>query len=207
MIKPIAYFFSTIITLTIVSCGNSDQLAIYGRKEYDPDTKDSVEHTIGSFYFINQNEDAITQEYLKGNITVAYFFFTTCPSICPIMTDNMKYLQEKTDKYDIQILAHTVDPETDTTEKLKAYIKRKNIDTKNWDFLTGDQDHLYDVGVNDYMVATQEDVNALGGFLHSENFVLVDKDLRIRGFYDGTNKEEVDQLIKDIPKLINEYKN
>lgn len=206
MIKNLTYLFLFVLTLSILSCGN-EKLPVLGRKEYDPDTKDSVEHAIGKFYFINQNEDAITDEYLKGNITVAYFFFTTCPSICPIMTDNMKYVQEKTKDFDIQILAHTVDPKTDTIEKLKAYIERNKINTNNWDFLTGDQDHLYEVGVQDYMVATQEDVDALGGFLHSENFVLVDKDLHIRGFYNGTDKEEIEQLIKDIPKLINEYKN
>ncbi len=195
---------SSLILLLTQSC--SEKLPYLGQKEYNPDTKDSVEHQVQEFAFINQDNEIITQEYLDNKVTVVSFFFTSCPSICPIMTDQLKRLQKITDvMYDIQILTHTVDPERDSVERLAAYIKKKNIDTKNWNFVTGNKQMIYESGVFNYMLAAQEDVLAPGGFLHSDQFVLIDKNRHVRGAYDGTSESEVNKLIKDLKILFNEY--
>ena len=178
-------------------------------------------HSIDEFSFINQNNDTITKDSLTGSIYVANFFFTSCPSICPIMTKNMSYLQDKLSVYpDVRFLSHTVDPSNDTPEKLHSYInlmQKKNIsiDLSNWDFLTGDKDKLYQTAAN-YFVNASADSLAPGGFLHSEYFVLIDKQGRVRsgidkngnavGAYDGTNEAQIKDLINDIKVLMAEYK-
>ena len=178
-------------------------------------------YSIDEFSFINQNNDTITKDSLTGSIYVANFFFTSCPSICPIMTKNMSYLQDKLSVYpDIRFLSHTVDPDNDTPEKLNSYInlmQKKNIsiDLSNWDFLTGDKDKLYQTAAN-YFVNASADSLAPGGFLHSEYFVLIDKQGRVRsginkngntvGAYDGTNEAEIKDLINDVKVLMAEYK-
>ena len=180
-----------------------------------------VDHTIDDFSFINQNNDTITKDSLTGSIYVANFFFTACPSICPIMTKNMSYLQDKLSVYpDVRFLSHTVDPENDTPEKLNIYInlmQKKNIsiDLSNWDFLTGDKDKLYQIAAN-YFVNASADSLAPGGFLHSEYFILIDKQGRVRsgidkngnavGAYDGTNEAQIKDLINDVKVLMAEYK-
>jgi protein SCO1/2 len=178
-------------------------------------------YSIDEFSFINQNNDTITKDSLTGSIYVANFFFTSCPSICPIMTKNMSYLQDKLSVYpDIRFLSHTVDPDNDSPEKLNSYInlmQKKNIsiDLSNWDFLTGDKDKLYQTAAN-YFVNASADSLAPGGFLHSEYFVLIDKQGRVRsginkngntvGAYDGTNEAEIKDLINDVKVLMAEYK-
>ena len=178
-------------------------------------------YSIDEFSFINQNNDTITKDSLKGSIYVANFFFTSCPSICPIMTKNMSYLQDKLSVYpDIRFLSHTVDPDNDTPEKLHSYVnlmqqKNISIDLSNWDFLTGDKDKLYQTAAN-YFVNASADSLAPGGFLHSEYFILIDKQGRVRsgidkngnavGAYDGTNEAQIKDLINDIKVLMAEYK-
>jgi protein SCO1/2 len=178
-------------------------------------------HSIDEFSFINQNNDTITKDSLTGSIYVANFFFTSCPSICPIMTKNMSYLQDKLSVYpDVRFLSHTVDPDNDTPEKLYSYVnlmqqKNISIDLSNWDFLTGDKDKLYQTAAN-YFVNASADSLAPGGFLHSEYFVLIDKQGRVRsgidkngnavGAYDGTNEAQMKDLINDIKVLMAEYK-
>jgi protein SCO1/2 len=200
------YLLLIFITIIIVSC-NQPKLPYFGRSEYNPETKDSLQHTVEEFIFINQNQNIVGLDYLKGKITVVNFFFTSCPSICPIMIDELIRLQEEVKgKYDIQILSHTVDPQRDSVGRLNEFIKQKKIDTKNWDFVTGEKQDLYESGVFNYYLSTQEDAFAEGGFLHSEKFVLIDKDLHIRGFYNGTEKEDVNNLINDLEILFNEYR-
>jgi len=180
-----------------------------------------VDYSIDDFSFINQDNDTITKDSLLGSIYVANFFFTSCPSICPTMTRNMSYLQDKLSVYpNIRFLSHTVDPDNDTPEKLINYVdlmqqKNISIDLSNWDFLTGDKDKLYQSAAN-YFVNASVDSLAPGGFLHSEYFVLIDKQGRVRsgidingnivGAYDGTSEVQMKDLINDINVLMAEYK-
>jgi len=180
-----------------------------------------VDYSIDNFSFINQDNEIITKDSLIGSIYVANFFFTSCPSICPTMTRNMSYLQDKLSVFpNIRFLSHTVDPDNDTPERLLSYVslmKKNNIsiDLSNWDFVTGDKDKLYQSAGN-YFVNASVDSLAPGGFLHSEYFVLIDKQGRVRsgidkngnavGAYDGTNEVQMKDLINDINVLMAEYK-
>jgi protein SCO1/2 len=180
-----------------------------------------VDYSIDDFSFINQDNEPITKDSLTGSIYVANFFFTSCPSICPIMTRNMSYLQDKLSVFpNIRFLSHTVDPVNDTPDKLKSYVnlmqqKNININLSNWDFVTGDKDKLYQSAAN-YFVNASVDSLAPGGFLHSEYFILIDKQGRVRsgidkngnavGAYDGTNEVQMKDLINDINVLMAEYK-
>jgi protein SCO1 len=181
----------------------------------------AVDYSIDDFSFINQDNDTITKDSLLGSIYVANFFFTSCPTICPTMTRNMSYLQDKLSVYpNIRFLSHTVDPDNDTPAKLSAYVnlmqqKNISIDLSNWDFVTGDKDKLYESAAN-YFVNASVDSLAPGGFLHSEYFILIDKQGRVRsgidingnvvGAYDGTNEVQMKDLINDINVLMAEYK-
>ena len=148
-----------------------------------------VDYSIDDFSFINQDNETITKDSLTGSIYVANFFFTSCPSICPIMTRNMSYLQDKLSLFpNIRFLSHTVDPVNDTPDKLKSYVrlmqqKNININLSNWDFVTGDKDKLYQSAAN-YFVNASVDSLAPGGFLHSEYFILIDKQGRVRSGID-----------------------
>ena len=178
-------------------------------------------HKISNFSFINQDNDVVVNDTLNGNIYIANFFFTSCPTICPIMTKNMAYVQKKLSMYpDVRFLSHTVDPANDTPAKMLDYInimKQKNIyiNLQNWDFVTGNKDELYDIAQS-YFVNVSMDSLAPGGFLHSEYFVLVDKEGRVRsgidrennvvGVYDGTNDAQMKDLVNDVKVLMAEYK-
>jgi protein SCO1/2 len=178
-------------------------------------------HVISDFSFINQNNNVINNDTMLGNIYIADFFFTNCPSICPIMTKNMAYIQKKLSVFpNIRFLSHTVDPTNDTPERFKEYIeqmrlKNININENNWDFVTGEKNAIYDIAKS-YFVNVSPDSLAPGGFLHSEYFVLVDKEGRIRsgidkngnvvGVYDGTNEAQLRDLVNDVKVLMAEYK-
>jgi len=180
-----------------------------------------VDYSIDDFSFINQDNEIINKDSLTGSIYVANFFFTSCPSICPTMTRNMSYLQDKLSVFpNIRFLSHTVDPGNDTPERLRNYVslmqqKNININLSNWDFVTGDKDKLYQSAAN-YFVNASVDSLAPGGFLHSEYFILIDKQGRVRsgidkngnavGAYDGTNEVQMKDLINDINVLMAEYK-
>lgn len=178
-------------------------------------------HKIPAFSFINQDNEVVINDSLEGNIYIANFFFTSCPTICPIMTKNMAYVQRKLSVYpNIRFLSHTVDPINDTPEQMQEYIKRLkskniNINLSNWDFVTGDKKELYEIA-SSYFVNVSPDSLAPGGFLHSEYFVIIDKEGRVRsgidknnnvvGVYDGTNDAQMKDLINDIKVLLAEYK-
>jgi protein SCO1/2 len=167
---------------------------------------DTVYQKIAPFEFITQDSTVFKSEKLKGKPHVAFFFFTSCPGICPVMTSQMKRLQDMTtdikDKY--QIVGFTVDPDRDNPAKLKQYANKYRVDLSNWIFLTGEEKELYDIGINSYYVAMQRDSTEPGGYLHSGRFILVDKNGLIRGYYDGTNANEVDKLKKDLYILLEE---
>ncbi len=178
-------------------------------------------HKIPDFSFINQDNETVINDSLNGNIYISNFFFTSCPTICPVMTKNMAYVQSKLSVYpNIKFLSHTVDPINDTPERMLEYInnlksKNVNISLSNWDFVTGNKDEIYEIA-NSYFVNVSPDSLAPGGFLHSEYFVLIDKEGRVRsgidqnnnvvGVYDGTNDVQMKDLINDVKVLLAEYK-
>ncbi|UZD24382.1 SCO family protein [Algoriphagus halophytocola] len=168
--------------------------------------QDTVYHTIADFSFTNQKGQTITNESVKGKVYVADFFFTTCPTICPIMKKEMIRVYEKySANPNFKILSHTIDPEYDTREVLEDYAEKLGVmDAKTWNFLTGDAEKIYEIGQTSYLTTAQEDQAAAGGFLHSGAFILVDQEGHIRGVYDGTKTDQVDQLIADIPKILEE---
>ncbi|QHS57198.1 SCO family protein [Mucilaginibacter sp. 14171R-50] len=161
---------------------------------------DTIYHTIPDFKFVNQYGDTITQNSLKGDIYVADFFFTTCPSICPIMHRNMlKVYSEFKNVPDFKIISHTIDPKHDTVAVLKKYADKLGISGNNWWLLQGDKDKTYNIS-QDYLVK-RPGPDAKQVFVHDGYFVLVDKQKRIRGMYDGTSEKEVSAMIADIKTL------
>ena len=165
----------------------------------------SRDHKVADFNLINQNGDTITQENFNNKIYVADFFFTRCQTICPIMSVNMGDLQKhfKNDEA-IKFLSHSVTPIIDSVSVLKAYaIKNGAIDGK-WDITTGEKKHIYDLARKSYFAVLDEGDGGDQDFIHTEQFILVDKKKQIRGFYDGTDKNEMERIIKDIEILKNE---
>jgi protein SCO1 len=166
-------------------------------------------HKIGNFAFFNQDGEVINLSDVRGTVFVAEYFFTTCGSICPKMNKQMQRIQKAYNKQDnVKILSFTVDPEVDTIEQLKQYAEGHGAIKGKWHFLTGDKSKLYDLARTSFFVLKPAEAENQGDagndFIHSDNFVLVDKKLRIRGYYDGTSTKEVDQLIEDIQLLLEE---
>jgi protein SCO1/2 len=205
VLPPIVYFYTT------RGYNNFSKLEIIGREG----------HKIPNFSFVNQHNEVVINDSLIGNIYVANFFFTSCPSICPVMKKNMAYVQGKLRVYpNIRFLSHTVDPINDTPKKMLDYVntlksKNVNINLANWDFVTGNKNAIYEIA-SSYFVNVSADSLAPGGFLHSEYFVIIDKQGRVRsgidkknnvvGVYDGTNDAQMKDLISDIKVLLAEYK-
>jgi protein SCO1 len=166
-------------------------------------------HTIGSFSFRDQNGNVVTDQNVRGKVFVAEYFFTTCQTICPIMNDQMQRIHQKFQNNDqVRILSFTVDPDNDTVAQMKRYADSHKANSKRWFFLTGEKDELYDLARKSFFVlkpAEAENQGDVGSdFIHTNNFVLVDKEMRIRGYYDGTNPKEVDELMSDMELLLND---
>ncbi len=158
-------------------------------------------HKIADFSLTNQNGQTVTQEDYKDKIYVADFFFTTCQTICPIMTDHMVKIQEKVkNDPNIMLLSHSVTPKIDTVAQLKKYALEKGVNDKKWNLVTGDKKEIYDLARKSYLAAKDTPYNEYD-LIHTENFVLVDKKKRIRGFYDGTDPEAIEELMDDIEIL------
>ena len=164
-------------------------------------------HRISDFSLLNQNGNNVNQEDYKNKIYVADFFFTTCPDICPIMTGNMLYLQENLKDTNVMLASFSVTPKIDTVEVLKEYSTLKGVDDSRWNLMTGDKKQIYDLARKSYLVAKAIPDGKNHGMIHTENFVLVDRDKRIRGYYDGTNIEDMNKLLDDIQILIKSYEN
>jgi len=158
-------------------------------------------HTISDFNLINQNGDTITQAFYDDKIYVADFFFTTCQSICPIMTKNMKKVQDKliNDK-EILLLSHSVTPEIDSIEQLKRYAIANQINDDKWNLVTGDRKQIYNLARKSYLAVEDNPLREYD-MIHTENFMLIDKKNQIRGFYDGTLESEISRLLDDIEIL------
>tara|TARA_S200000501_G_scaffold375802_1_gene428785 strand:+ start:1144 stop:1809 length:666 start_codon:yes stop_codon:yes gene_type:complete len=159
-------------------------------------------HKIDDFKLINQNNEVITNETYDGKIYIADFFFTTCPGICPIMKDNMIELQDEFINDDnVLLLSHTVTPEIDSVHVLKKYSQEQGVLDSKWNMVTGDKKQIYDLARKSYLVAEDIESPTQYDMIHTENFVLVDSKRRIRGFYDGTDSDIMDNLISDIKIL------
>lgn len=189
-------------------------LPVYQPADFNPELVDSTlvhvkkYHTIADFSLTNQNGETITQDYYRDKIYVADFFFTTCPTICPIMTDNMVYLQSKiaNDK-DVLLLSHSVTPDIDSVAQLKKYALEKGVIDKKWNLVTGNKKHIYELARKSYLAVKDDGDGGPFDMIHTENFVLIDKERRIRGTYDGTNKEEMEKLLQDLEVLKMSYAN
>jgi len=163
-------------------------------------------HTIADFSLTNQNGKIITQEDYKDKIYIADFFFTTCPTICPTMTKNMADIQKEIiNDDDVLLLSHSVTPEIDSVAQLKKYALEKGVDDTKWNLLTGDKKQIYDLARKSYLAVKTNGDGGPFDMIHTENFILVDKQKRIRGFYDGTNKEDIKQLLTDLNILRASY--
>ncbi len=160
---------------------------------------DTVYQKIPSFTFLTQDSISFHSDQLKGKIHVADFFFTSCPGICPVLTNQMRRLQQITQGTpDLMFVSFTVDPARDTPSKLKTYARQYRADLSNWVFLTGPEDSIYHVGRQGYYLGMAKDSTEPGGYMHSGKFVLVDWNGLIRGYYDGTDANDVDRLARDI---------
>ncbi|MDA7566392.1 SCO family protein [Flavobacteriaceae bacterium] len=163
-------------------------------------------HKINDFVLTNQNGELISQEFYQNKIYVADFFFTTCPDICPIMTENMGYLQsELKNQTDVLLVSFSVTPNIDSVNVLRAYADLKGVDDSKWNLFTGSKKEIYELARKSFLVAKNDGDGGKYDMIHTENFVLVDKESRIRGFYDGTNEDEMKKLLVDITILKQSY--
>ena len=186
-------------------------LPIYNPANVNPELVDSTVqykskyHTIADFSFVNQNGDTITQKNYEGKIYVADFFFTTCGSICPKMTTNLADVQKAVlNNPKVMLLSHTVFPEVDSIPVLKAYAIKHGVVDSKWNLVTGDKKEIYTMARKSYLAVKLGRPDQLYDMVHTENFVLVDQKRRVRGFYDGTNKDEIKRLLDDIDFLSKE---
>lgn len=211
------YYFLLTIVLILVFFGiyylstPKKSLPIFTPRDVNPELVDTTvqhigyNHIIQDFEFTNQNGKKITQKDYENKIYVADFFFTTCPTICPKMTDNMVWLQDQIkNNPKVMLLSHSVTPDIDTPEVLKKYALEKGVIDSKWNLVTGNKKDIYYIARKSYLVVKTGKPEELYDMVHTENFVLVDQKRRIRGFYDGTNLEEVKKLLDDINYLSKE---
>lgn len=164
-------------------------------------------HTIADFSLTNQNGETITQDTYKNKIYVADFFFTTCPTICIAMTDHMLQIQNEIINDDeVMLLSHSVTPEIDSVAQLKKYALEKGVIDRKWNLVTGDKKEIYELARKSYLAVLDDGDGGPFDMIHTENFMLIDKKRQIRGFYDGTNPEDIKLLLEDIKTLKAEYK-
>ena len=199
------------IYLFYVALKPSKTLPIYNPSDVNPELVDSTVqyiskyHTIADFSFVNQNGKTITQKDYEGKVYVADFFFTTCGSICPKMTTNLAEVQKAIiNNPKVMLLSHTVFPEIDSIPVLKAYALKNGVVDSKWNLVTGDKKAIYTMARKSYLAVKLGRPDQLYDMVHTENFVLVDTKRRVRGFYDGTKKEDMKRLIEDINFLCTE---
>jgi protein SCO1/2 len=185
------------------------ELPIYGQPDYVERevngelVTDTIPHRIADFAFLDQDSVWITNDTFKDQVYVADFFFTSCPTICPVMKAQMLRVYEAFENEpQVAILSHTIDPKHDTVAVLRDFAQKLGVTSSKWHFVTGEMETIYEIGEKSYMVAAAADNEAPGGYIHSGAFLLVDQNRQIRGVYDGTVPEQVDLLIEDIKRLI-----
>jgi protein SCO1/2 len=211
-------FFIVLIVFSVVTISlfysalkPQKTLPIYNPADVNPELVDSTiqykskYHTIADFSFVNQNGDTITQKNYEGKIYVADFFFTTCGSICPKMSTNLADVQKSVlNNPKVMLLSHTVFPEVDSVSVLKAYAVKYGVVDSKWNLVTGDKKEIYTMARKSYLAVKLGRPDQLYDMVHTENFVLVDQKRRVRGFYDGTKKEDITRLLEDIDFLSKE---
>ncbi len=200
-----------LIFISLMACKQSSQrvLPIYNPTNFNPSLVDkslknkSENHTVSDFNLINQNGISITQETYKNKIYIADFFFTRCATICPIMTTNMVKIQNAFLKDDnVMFLSISVTPEIDNISVLKDYAIKKGVIDKKWNVTTGNKKHIYNLARKSYFAVVEQGDGGLQDFIHTPNFILIDKEKQIRGIYDGTNNEDIKRIIEDIKILL-----
>lgn len=198
---------AVMLAFLLFSCVTKEErLPIFGEREVVG--TDTVYHTIAPFSFVDQDSSIITNDTFRDQIYVADFFFTTCRTICPIMKTQMLRVYEATSEMpDVLLLSHTIDPEYDTVALLHDFAERLGVESKRWHFVTGVKDSIYKIAQTSYFATAMEDKTEPDGFIHSGAFLLIDKEQRIRGKYDGTKEEDVNRLIVDIKRLRRESEN
>ena len=210
--KNFAIFFSIVCLIIISLIYNAlnvkQPLPIYQPAMVNEEMVDSTiqykkkYHKIADFSLTNQNGETITQNNYKDKIYIADFFFTTCPTICPIMTDHMyKIQQELINDNEVMLLSHSVTPKIDSVAQLKKYALKKGVNDKKWNLVTGNKKQIYELARKSYLAVKTDGNGDKYDMIHTENFMLVDKKRQVRGFYDGTNPEAIEQLLKDIKTL------
>ncbi|WP_029286279.1 SCO family protein [Pedobacter sp. R20-19] len=215
MNKIISSIAVCLLSIAILSsCKQDKKLPFYGerhaetvRDEAGVEKIDTVYQTIPNWAFLNQDSVLTTNKATDGKVYVADFFFTSCSTICPTMHRNLMivYKEFKTNP-DVMFVSHTIDFKYDKPSVLKKYAQKLGVDGDKWQFLYGSKDSVYTLAEKNYLVAVGEDSTAKDGYIHQGYLVLIDKDRRIRGAYDGTKEDQVEQLKKDIPVLLAEYK-
>ena len=195
--------------IKVVENSRVDYLPYYNDESFTPHwltpntEEEKAFHKIPDFSLTNQSGETVTQDTFEDKIYVTDFFFTTCPGICPKMTGNMAKIQEEfKDDNDILLLSHSVMPSTDLVSVLKAYANNNNVIDNKWHLVTGDRNEIYALGRDHYFVESDlGEVKSIDDFLHTENFLLIDKNKHIRGIYNGLNRASMAQLITDIKAL------
>ncbi|MDO1500717.1 SCO family protein [Winogradskyella maritima] len=191
----------------LVSCekGAKNELPVYNPADFNPELVDVVlqntneNHKVADFELINQNGKIVTQKDYHNKIYIVDFFFTRCPSICPIMTNNMGKLQNLyVDNDNIMFLSLSVTPDIDSISVLKKYAKENDVIDSKWNITTGNKKHIYELARKSYFAVVEQGDGGLQDFIHTPNFILVDKKKQIRGVYDGTNDKEIERLIGDM---------
>ncbi|WP_407557081.1 SCO family protein [Winogradskyella sp. 4-2091] len=210
--KNFGIFFSILCIIIIAIIYNvlnvKQPLPIYQPGKVNAELVDSTiqhqlkYHKIADFSLTNQNGKTVTQNDYKGKIYVADFFFTTCQTICPIMTDHMYLIQKEIiNDDDVMLLSHTVTPQIDSVAQLKKYAKSKGVIDRKWNLVTGDKKHIYELARKSYLAVKTDGNGDKYDMIHTENFMLIDKKRQIRGIYDGTNPEDIERLLDDIETL------
>lgn len=197
------------ISIVYLMLKNTSELPVFNPSDFNPELVDVSlqnevnDHIVAEFELLNQNGKTVTQRDYEGKIYVTDFFFTRCPSICPIMSNNMEKLQNTfLDTDDVMFLSLSVTPKLDSIPILKKYAKKHGAIDEKWNITTGDKKHIYNLARKSYFAVVNEGDGGLQDFIHTPNFILVDKQKQIRGVYDGTKNEEIERLVKDMKKLL-----
>lgn len=207
-----AIIFITCVIIGYFMLNEPKPLPVYQPSDINPRLVDPAlqmknrDHRVSDFNLINQLGDTVSLASMEGKIYVADFFFTRCPTICPVMSKNLEKVQETfADEEDFMILSHSVTPVADSVSVMYDYAVDHNADHSKWWFLTGEKPEIYRLARKSYFAVLDEGDGGMQDFIHTENFVLVDKERRLRGYYDGTKESEIERLIEDVEILLEEY--